>query len=302
MFCSDDKHPDDLLKGHINLVIKRALEKGHNIFDILRCACVNPVLHYNMKVGLLRENDAADFIVVNNLTELAVQETYINGEMVAANGVCILTQKPQEVINNFSAHYKTASEFQLPASGNKLNLIEAIDGQLITNLVIAKTKIENGFAVPDVDKDTLKLVVVNRYHDETPAIAFIKNFNLKNGAIASTVAHDSHNIIAVGVDDEFIAKAINLLIENKGGLSVISEKDALVLPLPVAGLMSTLSCEEVGEKYSEIDKKVKEMGCSLRAPFMTLSFMALLVIPNLKLSDKGLFDSNLFEFSPVIFD
>ncbi len=300
MLCSDDKHPDELMIGHINVVVKRALEKGHSLFDVLRCACINPVHHYGMDVGLLRVGDPADFIVVDNTNEFNVLETYINGEMVAANGKCKLTQKQHNVINNFDCNEKSGDDFQIHAKGKILNVIEAIDGQLITQPLKISVKEMNGFAVVDVENDILKIVVVNRYRDVKPAVAFIKNFNLKSGAIASTVAHDSHNIIAVGVDDDSISRAVNLLIKNKGGLSVVNNNDEIVLPLPIAGLMSDLSCDEVGDLYSVIDKKVKSMGCTLRAPYMTLSFMALLVIPKLKLSDLGLFDGEKFCFEELM--
>lgn len=296
MLCSDDKHPDELITGHLNVIVKRALAKGHNLFDVLRVACINPVKHYNLPVGLLQPNDPADFIVIDNPENFNIQETYINGEKVAENGHCMLPPKTHEVINNFSCDSLTAEDFNYPSNSDTIPVIEAIDGQLITNKIMAPAKINNGFAVADVDNDILKLVVVNRYNASKPAVSFIKNFKIKNGALASTVAHDSHNIIAVGTDDESIAKAVNLLIQNRGGLSAVDQQGAMVLPLPIAGLMSPLSCDEIGESYSAIDKKVKSMGCNLRAPFMTLSFMALLVIPKLKLSDKGLFDGEKFEF------
>ena len=296
MLCSDDKHPDELITGHLNVIVKRALAKGHNLFDVLRVACINPVKHYNLPVGLLQPNDPADFIVIDNPENFNILETYINGEKVAENGHCMLPPKTHEVINNFSCDSLTAEDFNYPINSDTIPIIEAIDGQLITNKIMAPAKIKNGFAVADVDNDLLKLVVVNRYNASKPAVSFIKNFKIKNGALASTVAHDSHNIIAVGTDDESIAKAVNLLIQNRGGLSAVDQNGAMVLPLPIAGLMSPLSCDEIGESYSAIDKKVKSMGCNLRAPFMTLSFMALLVIPKLKLSDKGLFDGEKFEF------
>ncbi|MBL0342320.1 MAG: adenine deaminase [Bacteroidetes bacterium] len=302
MLCSDDKHPDELMIGHINMVVKRALSKGHDLFDVLRCACVNPVHHYSMDVGLLRVGDPAEFIVINNTNDFNVLETYINGERVTSNGKCILDQKQHPKINNFNCIEKTANDFQIRATGKTMNVIEAIDGQLITKPLKFPVNEINGFAAADVKNDLLKITVVNRYRDEKPAVAFIKNFNLKSGAIASTVAHDSHNIIAVGVDDESISRAVNLLIKNKGGLSVVNGNDEFVLPLPIAGLISDLSCDEVGELYSVIDKKVKSMGCTLRAPYMTLSFMALLVIPSLKLSDKGLFDGEKFEFTNLMGD
>ncbi len=296
MLCSDDKHPDELITGHLNVIVKRALAKGHNLFDVLRVACINPVKHYNLPVGLLQPNDPADFIVIDNPENFNILETYINGEKVAENGHCMLPPKTHEVINNFSCDSLTAEDFNYPSNSDTIPVIEAIDGQLITNKIMAPAKIKNGFAVADAENDILKLVVVNRYNASKPAVSFIKNFKIKNGAIASTVAHDSHNIIAVGTDDESIAKAVNLLIQNRGGLSAVDKNSAMVLPLPIAGLMSPLSCDEIGESYSAIDKKVKSMGCNLRAPFMTLSFMALLVIPKLKLSDKGLFDGERFEF------
>ncbi len=300
MLCSDDKHPDELLLGHINLVVKRALQKGHSLFDVLQCACINPVVHYKLDVGLLREGDPADFIVVDNLSEFNILKTCIDGKIVAEKGKCILENKSPDLINNFAATQKSPADFRIRASGSSMNVIEAIDGQLITRMVQYPVKSENGFAIADVENDILKITVVNRYRDEVPAVAFIKNFNLKSGAIASTVAHDSHNIIAVGVDDESICRAVNELIKNQGGLSVVNGNSEAVLPLPIGGLMSDLDCEAVGRSYTLLDAEVKAMGCELRAPFMTLSFMALLVIPMLKLSDKGLFDGDKFSFVPLM--
>lgn len=297
MLCSDDKHPDDLLVGHINELVKRALHKGHDLMDVLTCACVNPVRHYKMNSGLLQTGDPADFIVVKDLQSFDVEQTFINGELVAENGKSFLSGKIHAIINNFNCSLKSEMDFQLKAGSVSVNVIEALDGQLITNAIRGNVKIENGFAVSNVDNDILKMVVVNRYSDEKPAFAFIKNFGLKSGAIASSVAHDSHNIIAVGVSDEEICKAVNLLIKNKGGLSEVNGNDESVIALPIAGLMSDKSCQEIGTAYGQIDKKVKSLGCKLRSPYMTLSFMALLVIPKLKLSDKGLFDGEKFVFT-----
>lgn len=299
MLCSDDKHPDDLLMGHINQLASKAVAKGHDVWNVLRCACVNPVLHYNLPVGLLREGDPADFIVVNNLEEFNVISTFINGESAALNGKTFLPQKSHTIINQFNCKEKTAEEFRLKVNGDLIKVIEALDGQLITNCIVVKAKKENGYAIPDIENDILKLTVVNRYSNSPPAVAFIKNFGLKSGAIASTVAHDSHNIIAAGADDESLCRAVNLLIKNKGGLSFVIGNDESVIPLPVAGLMSVLSGEETGNAYALLDKKVKDAGCRLRSPFMTLSFMALLVIPDLKLSDKGLFSGKTFGFTGI---
>jgi len=299
MLCSDDKHPDELIKGHINELVVRAIGKGHDLFDVLRCACINPVHHYNMRCGLLKPGDPADFIVVQNFEQFNVQSVFIDGEQLVDEGVCKLEQKTHTTINSFQTEEKHESDFSIPAKGNLVRVIDAIDGQLVTELAELEVASADGLAVADVGRDLLKLTVVNRYENKPPAMGFIRNFHLKSGAIASTVAHDSHNIIAVGCDDTSIARSVNLLIKSKGGLSLVDGDEEMLLPLPVAGLMSTLSCDEVGELYSVMDKKVKQMGCTLRAPYMTLSFMALLVIPRIKLSDLGLFDGSSFTFTEL---
>ncbi|MCX6275515.1 MAG: adenine deaminase [Bacteroidetes bacterium] len=310
MLCSDDKHPDDLIHGHIDELVARAIRNGLNIFDVLTAACINPVNHYKLPVGLLRENDPADFIVVDNPESWKVKQTYINGEKVSENGASFLPHKKHSIINHFHVTEKQESDFVLRTESKTVRVIEALDGQLITNEIQVSSKVlstgieEKGELQADlsllnssIGNDILKIAVVNRYADAKPAIAFIKNFGLKSGAIASTVAHDSHNIIAVGVTDEDICRAVNMLILHKGGLCVIDGVEEMLLPLPVAGLMSDRDCITTGTAYSGLDKKAKELGCNLKAPFMTLSFMALLVIPTLKLSDKGLFDVNKFQFA-----
>jgi adenine deaminase len=304
MFCSDDKHPDSLAENHINELCRRAAEKGIDIFKILQAACINPVLHYKMNVGLLRENDAADFIVVEDLTNFKVLQTYINGKLVAENGKTKICAERSHVINHFECDEKEIHDFRFNTSefsSEEVPVIEALDGQLITNRLTVKPKIESNELMSDVGNDILKMVVVNRYQNAPVAKTFVKNFGLKKGAIASSVAHDSHNIIAVGVDDESLCKAVNLIIQSKGGVSCVSEDDDRILPLHVAGLMSNEDGYIVADLYTAIDKDAKELGSELSAPFMTLSFMALLVIPHLKLSDKGLFDGDKFEFtSPLL--
>ncbi len=296
MFCSDDKHPDNLEEGHINLLVKRSLAKGIDLFKILQAACINPIDHYGMEVGQLRVNDPADFIVVNNLEDFGILQTYINGELVAKNGRTLIASVENKVINNFATSPKQASDFKVPAAGNKLRVIEAMDGQLITNELLYTPKVVNGEIVSDTERDILKITVVNRYADAPAAVAFIKNFGLKNGAIASSVAHDSHNIIAVGIDDESITRAVNLIIEAKGGVSAVNGSEEKIVKLPVAGIMSPNDGYQVAKEYQAIDLMAKAMGSTLNSPYMTLSFMALLVIPSLKLSDKGLFEGNRFEF------
>jgi len=296
MFCSDDKHPDSLVRSHINDLCKRAVEKGINIFKVLKAACINPVGHYKMNVGLLKENDPADFIVVKDLENFEVVKTFINGILVAENGVSKIATRRSAVINNFNCTKKIAPDFEYKKNNDEnLNVIEALDGQLVTNKISIKPKIKNDFYVSDVDNDILKIAVVNRYKDAPVAIAFVKSFGLKKGAIASSVAHDSHNIIAVGVDDENICNAVNLIIENNGGISCVDANEEIILSLPVAGLMSNEDGYTIAEKYTAIDKAAKDLGSKLSAPFMTLSFMALLVIPHVKLSDLGLFDGDEFK-------
>lgn len=298
MFCSDDKHPDSLVKGHINELCKRAVAKGIDVFKVLKAACINPAYHYKMNVGLLKTGDPADFIMVEDLKDFKVKATYINGELVAENGVTKIKTHPSPVINNFNCSKKRTKDFKIKISDFRGEIIEAIDGQLITNKVSLIPKEDNGFYISNIENDILKIVVVNRYNDAPIAKAFIKNFGLQKGAIASSVAHDSHNIIAVGVDEESICDAVNMIIQSKGGVSVANHKNPefnKILPLPVAGLMSNEDGYEVAEMYTSIDGVAKEFGSKLSAPFMTLSFMALLVIPHLKLSDKGLFDGDAFK-------
>jgi len=299
MFCSDDKHPDDLLLGHINQLCERAVAKGIDIFKVLQAACINPVNHYNLDVGLLQKDDFADFVVVDNLEKFNVLETYINGELVAKNGKSFVKSAEFEILNNFNTNKKQVVDFRFESKAKKIKVIQALDGELVTNKIEAYSLIENGNLVSNIETDILKMTVVNRYKSADPSIAFIKNFGLKEGAIASSVGHDSHNIIAIGVSDEMICKAVNLIIENRGGVCAVTSTQEKIVSLPVAGIMSDKSAKEIGEAYAELDKMAKEMGSILKAPYMSLSFMALLVIPSLKLSDKGLFDGANFKFTSL---
>ncbi|MBK6481759.1 MAG: adenine deaminase [Chitinophagaceae bacterium] len=313
MFCSDDKHPNDLVKGHINQLVSKALALNIDLWKVLRAVTLNPVTHYNLSCGLLNEGDSADFIVVNNLTQFKVLQTYIKGHKVAEEGKSLMHPITSPIVNQFNCKEKIPADFQirfdhnlLSAEKDDLNLnrfsvrvIEASDGQLITGTtMVPLTGLygNDGCMVPDIKNDILKLTVVNRYTDAMPARAFIKNMGIKRGAIASSVAHDCHNILATGVSDELICKAVNALIRTKGGLAVVTESEELVLPLPVAGIMTNVDAFTTATAYEEIDASAKALGSKLTAPFMTLSFMALLVIPQLKLSDKGLFDGTQFAF------
>jgi len=299
MFCSDDKHPDDLLVGHINQLCSRAVAQGNDLYKVLQAACLNPVNHYGLDVGQIKIGDPADFIIVEDLKEFKTIQTYIDGNLVYENGNSKVKHINFEILNNFKAQPKSIEDFQLRSEVDKIRVIECLDGELITKELIAEAKIHNGNLVSNTETDILKMVVVNRYEDQDPAIAFIKNFGLKEGAIASSVGHDSHNIIAVGVSDEAICEAVNLLIEHKGGICAVSPTEQKVVALPVAGIMSDKNAETIGKAYSELDDMAKRLGSTLHAPYMSLSFMALLVIPELKLSDKGLFNGKTFQFTTV---
>ena len=299
MFCCDDKHPDNLLEAHINEHVKRALKLGNNLYDVLRAASYNVVKHYNLPIGLLQIGDSADFIEIDNIEDFNILKTYINGEIVAENGQSFIPTIESEIINNFDCSIKQPADFKIKAESDKIRVIEALDGQLITHEIYAETLAVKGFSESNTDEDILKIAVVNRYFDAPIATAFIKNFGLKNGAIASCVAHDCHNIVVVGTNDEDMCKAVNAIIKAKGGISLATESEEMVLELPIAGIMTNLSAKQVAESYISLDRRAKELGSKLRAPYMSLSFMALLVIPELKLSDKGLFNGKSFEFSDV---
>ncbi|MGI4761695.1 MAG: adenine deaminase [Janthinobacterium lividum] len=306
MFCSDDKHPDTLLLGHINQLVQRAVALGYSVFDVLQVACLNPVAHYRLPVGQLCPGDPADFILVDNLTDFRVRQTFLDGELVAENGQCLLPASPIALANNFHARPIEAAALALPATAGLATqaypVIECFDGQLITARRELPLPVAGGQLQPDPSQDILKLVVLNRYApDAAPAVAFIKGFGLTQGALASSVGHDSHNITAVGYDDASLTRALNLVVQAQGGLAAVGAAgEEHVLPLPVAGLMSDQPGPAVAAAYSTLDDFAKaQLGSGLQAPFMTLSFMALLVIPSLKLSDKGLFDGERFEFVTV---
>ena len=300
MLCSDDKHPDSLLEGHINQLCARAVAKGIDKFNVLQAACINPIDHYKLPTGKMKVGDPANFIVVHDLISFEVNATYINGLMVAEKGKSLIENVQETTINQFDAALISSAQLKMqvkdyPNQNGRIPVIEAIDGQLITNCIWMLPTEKEHCLVTNTQSDVLKMVVYNRYKTAAPSIAFIKNFGFTHGAIASTVAHDSHNIIAVGVDDESISNAINSVIKEKGGVSCVNKTETKILALPVAGLMSNADPYEVAKQYTIIDAMSKALGSHLGSPFMTLSFMALLVIPHLKLSDQGLFDGDQFK-------
>lgn len=299
MLCSDDKHPNDLEKGHINQLIKRSLAKGFDLLTILKSCTLNPIKHYKLDVGMLQKGDDADFIIIDNPNDFNVLKTFVRGQLIAENGETLIDSVKESTPNLFVANPLSLSDLQIKPKNGKLKIIEATDGQLITSLALGEALVKQKNVISDIENDVLKIVVLNRYKPSKPAISFIRGFGFKKGAIASSVAHDSHNIIAVGTSDQELLNAINLIIDEKGGVSWVDDKEQMVLPLPVAGIMSNADGFKTAKQYANIDKKAKKLGGTLGAPFMTLSFMALLVIPEIKLSDKGLFDGNTFSFTQI---
>ena len=299
MFCSDDKHPNDLIVGHIDQLVRRALRRGKHFWSVLRAATFNPVKHYGLNVGLLQPGDPADFIVADNLEDLTVLETYVDGKQVAADGTSLIERITVNAVNHFDCPPITENQIQVPRSGTSLRVIRALPGQLITKEELIPLPEGDGPIAADPATDLLKLVVVNRYTPAKPAVAFVKGFGLQDGALASSVSHDSHNIVAVGANDTALVRAINFVIAHRGGISLATAHLSDIVPLPIAGLMSTENGESIAQQYESIDRAAKELGCCLPAPFMTLSFLALLVIPELKLSDRGLFDGRKFDFTPL---
>ncbi len=299
MFCSDDKHPDDLLVGHMDQLVKKALKMGYDPIDVISACTLNPARHYRLETGLLQQGDPADLIVVDNLSNFNVRETYINGELVAKDGKSMIDTIPGDTPNLFMAEPIAEVDLKVRDTGSPINVIRAMDGQLITKKEVLAPRTSEGAIMVDTERDILKILVMNRYQESKPAVGFIRGFGFRSGAIASTVAHDSHNIIAVGASDEDLVTSVNLLIRSRGGIAIADGGISRHLPLPVAGIMSNRDGKEVARLYEEISDMAKDLGTSLSAPFMTLSFMALLVIPELKLSDQGLFDGNRFEFTSL---
>jgi adenine deaminase len=294
MLCSDDLHPEMLKTGHINKLVAGLIAEGYDIFDVIRSATINPSEHYSLGAGLLRTGDNADFVVVDDLGKMNVLETWIKGKRVYSEGTVAFKYRAGIALNNFSCTAIEKNDIKVPNNGGSIRVIEAFEGELLTGQIIMPSG-NSSFIEPDTEKDLLKIVVKDRYRDAPPAVGFIKGFGLKAGAFASSVAHDSHNIIAVGTNDDDIVSAVNEIVRLKGGLSVSAGNTIESLRLDIGGIMTTRSCDDVARDYEKLNLLTRANGCTMMAPFMTLSFMALLVIPELKIGDKGLFDVNRFE-------
>ena len=299
MFCSDDMHPHEFINGHINRLVKKAISLGYNILDILKAATLTPIRHYNLEVGLLQKNDPADFIIVDNFIDFNILKTYIDGKLVAENNKSLIPKNDVELINNFETEEVDIDDFKIYDEGKNVKIINAISGELLTEKIVGRPKSVNNNLVSDVDNDILKIAVINRYEKKKMSLGFIKNFGLKKGSIASSVAHDSHNIVVIGCSDEEMANAANMIVNTKGGLVAWSQDNSICIPLPVAGLMTNADGHKIAADYQALVTLSKEFGSTLNDPFMTMGFMSLLVIPKLKLSDKGLFDCEKFELTTL---
>lgn len=304
MFCSDDKHPNDLVRGHINQIVARAVSLGYDLFDVLRIAHLHPKEHYGINIGSLQIGDKADFIICDDLINFKPKSVFVNGICIAEHDV-ITFDIEQSISNDYAVCNIapiTMDALSITATSDTVRVIDCIPGELITNSMIATLDSNDGYLHSNISKDILKIANINRYQQSEIALGFVKGIGLKRGAIASTIAHDSHNIIAIGVDDPSMHSAINALIECKGGIAFADGNHVEVLPLDIAGLMSSQNGYEIARKYDIIDQMTREAGSDMHTPFMTLSFLALLVIPSLKLSDKGLFDGETFSFTSLYCD
>jgi adenine deaminase len=304
MLCTDDSHPDDLVDGYIDKLFSRGLSKGLNFFNLMKAATLNPVIHYNLPVGLLRPGDSADFILIDHLEQnFNILQTYISGRLVYNRvGDEVNIHRPEiEVKNNFHASFIASKDIEVLATGDSIQVIEVVDKELYTKKLIERATVRDGKLVSSPEKDLLKIVVINRYEkDAKPSVGFIKGFGLKRGAICGTIAHDNHNIIAVGADDASIVKAVNAVIAESGGVVACDDAGLEIIPLPIAGIISTKTLDEIAESYKKLQIFAKNLGSTLTSPFMTLSFMALIVIPELKICDKGLFDVTKFHHTDLV--
>ena len=301
MFCSDDKHPDDLVQGHINECVNRALSLGYDLFDVLKVAHLNPKQHYSIQIGTLQIGDSADFIISNDIQQIDVHTSYVKGICIARNGAITidLPEFPLQEMSICNASFIEPHDLSIPKHSSTVRIIRCVPGELITHEEIITMKSTDDYLHADINSDIIKIVNVNRYKPSKPALGFVKGIGLQHGAIASTIAHDSHNIIAIGADDISLTNAINALIENKGGICYVHGSEKTILHLDIAGLMSSQNAHVIAQSYEKIDRLVKNNGSNIHAPFMTLSFLGLLVIPSLKLSDKGLFNGDTFSFTPL---
>ena len=305
LLCTDDCHPDDFVRGHINLIVKRALADGYDLWDVLQAACVNAQKHYSQKWGLLQAGDPATFITVDSLTpHFRVESTVIRGQEVfnynATRRPTLLPVDGQETgifPNNFVAAPITADDIAIDLkTGDNVHIIHATDGSLLTQhdevVLTGNPLFDSHYPWTEVQK----IVVYNRYQPGAkPVVGLVRGFDIKDGAIAGSVAHDCHNIVAIGSSDEYIVKAINRIVEMQGGQVVVSANEMQDIPLPIAGLMAPMSGHEIAFRTLCIHDMVKQIGCRMKSPFITMAFMCLPVIPDIKITDRHLMDTKNFK-------
>ncbi len=302
---SDDICAEDLIDGHIDKLLRKAVSLGMDAFEALKLVTINPAKHYNLNVGSITPGKQADLVFIDNLEDFNVKRVIVDGNTIYKKQKLLYRANPMPVKTTLKITPKTAEDFDVKAQDENhksatVNVINVEDNTIISSHDTAKLSIDRNTVIPSVFEDILKISVIERYGGNTIANGFVHGFNIKNGAIASSVSHDSHNIIAVGTNSQYIAEATNKIIENKGGLVAMSNKEMIDLPLPIAGLMSDKSANVVSKVSSSLNELVSSMGCTLSSPYTTLSFLALPVVPSIKITNKGLFDVDANKFIDVI--
>lgn len=303
IFCTDDRHPHDILEeGHINFMIKTAIAHGIDPMSAIRMATLNPAEYFNLrKLGFLAPGNYADLVLLDNLSECRIRMVFKNGQLVAEDGQMKYESsfKPDvKIRGSVNIKWLEGDEFVIPAMGKRCRVIGLIKDQIVTEELIIEPKIEDGRVVSDPARDILRCYVVERHHGSgNIGKGLVKGFGLKKGAMASSISHDSHNIVAVGVNDEDIFRAVIQINKMGGGLAVTCDgKVQAALELPIAGLMSSEPLEDVNRKLQQLNLQTRALGCNLADPFMAISFLALPVIPKLKITDLGLVDVDQFDF------
>lgn len=309
MFVTDDRHLPDLLnEGHMNFVIRKAIGLGLDPMTAIQMATINTARYFGLKdKGGIGPGMRADVVVLDDLQDLNIQMVFRGGQLVAKDGELLpLKEKPKDVTlrSSMNINWDSTGDLKLPAAGTKAKVIGLIPDQIVTESLLEEMKVENGFAVADVERDILKMAVIERHlASGNVGLGFVKGFGIKRGALGSSVAHDSHNLVLVGTNDEDMLLAAHRIERMRGGLAVVAEGRVLAsLALSIAGLMSERPFEEVNEGLEALLDAGRDLGSDLHDPFMTLSFLALPVIPSLKLTDKGLVDVTQFKFVPLFED
>jgi adenine deaminase len=301
MLVSDDLRAKDLVNGHLDVLLRKAVALGMPPMHAIRAVTAWPAWHYNLPGGSVAVGRTADLVVVDDLRNFNVRQVFIAGRLVAEDGVPLFLAEPRTNGLGILPRGLVGEDMLLPAKGEKVSVkvIEAFPDRIESGSLITELPVRDGRVRAMPDQDVLHIALVNRYVDERPVLGFIKGFGLKRGAMATSVAHDSHHLLAVGASPDDMAKAINV-VSRSGGFAVCEENEVSTLPLEVAGLMSTSPARVVAQIENDLVELLVGMGCRLPAPFMTLSFQSLLVVPELKIGDRGLFDTRRMEVVPAL--